>query len=231
MLGRVPRRWLMVRVRSSTRSAGRRLEFDGGLVAGTDGPQVAAHPRLVAGSVPPTPATGPSSCRTTRSRAPFAKDERAPQRALNSGPQDRRPGQDFALTAALSPAAGAVPGLGRHRRGGGPDRCGLLFTALSRTDDLLRFGDQQVADLAAEHDADDVQILQLQGDRLAGQLTCPAAEQLVDLRSGRRDPQLGVLGPCGRFISLTGHGAARPVDRWSSTWCRSSRDMECVLRA
>ena len=45
----------------------------------------------------------------------------------------------------------------RHRR-----------VVLPGAGDLLRLGDQQVAGLAVEHDADDVQVLQLQGDRLAG---------------------------------------------------------------
>jgi hypothetical protein len=34
--------------------------------------------------------------------------------------------------------------------------------------DLLGLGNQQVTDLAAEHDADDVKVVELEGDRLAG---------------------------------------------------------------
>jgi hypothetical protein len=39
------------------------------------------------------------------------------------------------------------------------------------------------------------------------------------------------LAPRGRFISSIGHSTTRPVIRWSSTLCRSSRNMKYVVSA
>jgi hypothetical protein len=80
-------------------------------------------------------------------------------------------GLDVALREAChqftQAAATGRPPLGDHRRCGGPraDRRSFRLR-LPRAADLLRLGDQQVADLAAEDDADDVQVLQLERDGL-----------------------------------------------------------------